>query len=108
MIRWVAPAALLAVFFLQSFFSSRVKSPAFDEPAHIAAGLSYVSKGVFHANPQHPPLMKELAGIGMLLGGIRWPKSPAADDILAHPGAAITSRDWDVGKEILTAGGLDH
>src|SRR5205809_278865 len=62
MLKWAAPAALLAVFFLQSFLSSRIKSATFDEPAHIAAGLSYVSTGIFHANPQHPPLMIYLWG----------------------------------------------
>jgi hypothetical protein len=108
MLRWAAPAALLAVFFLQSFLASRIKSPTFDEPAHIAAGLSYLSTGVFHANPQHPPLMKELSAIGMLLAGIRWPNTPNAADIVARPSGTNTSRDWDAGKEIFAAYGIDR
>jgi hypothetical protein len=108
MLRWAAPAALLAVFFLQSFLASRVKSPTFDEPAHIAAGLSYLSTGVFHANPQHPPLMKELSAVGMLLGGVRWPKTAIAADIVANPSGKSTARDWDAGKEIFAAYGMDR
>ena len=108
MLKWAAPAALLAVFFLQSFLSSRIKSATFDEPAHIAAGLSYVSTGVFHANPQHPPLMKELSGLSLLLGGVRWPATPNAKDIIANPPGKTTGRDWEAGKEIFAAYGIDR
>jgi hypothetical protein len=108
MLRWAAPAALLAAFFLQSFLASRVKSPTFDEPAHIAAGLSYLSTGVFHANPQHPPLMKELSAVGMLLGGVRWPKTAITADIVANPSGKSTARDWEAGKEIFAQYGMDR
>src|SRR5215217_2197359 len=108
MLKWAAPAVLLAVFFLQSFLASRIKSATFDEPAHIAAGLSYLSTGSFHANPQHPPLMKELSAIAMLLGGVRWPNTPTTADIVAHPSGAITARDWEASKEIFAAYGIDR
>jgi hypothetical protein len=97
----------LLVFAMQSFFASRVKSPTFDEPAHIAAGLSYLSTGVFHANLQHPPLLKELSAIGMLLGGVRWPNTPAAAELIAHE-TGKPSRDWDVGNDILASQGPDR
>lgn len=109
MLRWAAPAALLAVFFLQSFLAGRIKSPAYDEPAHIAAGLSYLSTGVFHANPQHPPLMKELSAVAMLLGGIRWPQTPATADIQARPPIGVeTARDWRAGADVFAAYGIDR
>jgi hypothetical protein len=109
MLKWAAPAALLAVFFLQTLLASRIKSATFDEPAHIAAGLSYLSTGVFHANPQHPPLMKELAAVGLLLGGVRWPKTPTTADIIANPPSGkTTGRDWDAGKEIFAGYGIDR
>ena len=66
--------ALILVFGIQIYSESRIKSPACDEPPHIASGLSYVETGVFLANPQHPPLLKELSGLSMLLGGVRWPR----------------------------------
>src|ERR1017187_4871212 len=64
---WLAACALLAVFLLQIFFASLVKSPVADEPGHISAGLSYVETGLFRANLQHPPLIKELSGLVLKL-----------------------------------------
>ena len=97
-------SALIAVFLLQSFFASRIKSPVFDEPAHIAAGLSYVETGEFTANPQHPPLLKEMSGLSLLLGGVRWPDSAAARQLIqgSQPGL-----EWPVGNAIIAANGPD-
>jgi hypothetical protein len=68
-------AAGLIVFFLIAVFAeSRLHSPATDEPPHIAAGLSYfVTHEIFRADPQHPPLLKELSGLWLMAAGIRWP-----------------------------------
>jgi hypothetical protein len=93
---------------LQCSLASRVHSPTADEPAHIAAGLSYVSTGVFHANPQHPPLIKELSGFAMRAAGLRWLQTPTANDIVARPSGVITTRDWDAGEELLTTYGPDR
>jgi len=68
--------ALTAVFLLESLFASLGKSPTFDEPAHIAAGLSYWQTGRIAANPQHPPLLKELGGLALLAAGVRLPDTP--------------------------------
>ncbi len=38
-------------------------SPVVDEIPHIGAGYSYIQKGDFRLNPEHPPLTKDLAGI---------------------------------------------
>jgi hypothetical protein len=79
-------AALIAAFLLQSLLASRIKSPAFDEPAHIAAGLAYVETGVVRANLQHPPLVKELAGLSLWLAGVRLPRTEEARDMAAGKG----------------------
>src|SRR5262249_4307277 len=68
----VAGGLLLAFFLVQSFSVSLRKSPVFDEPAHIAAGLSYLATGSFVANAQHPPLLKELAAFSLRIAGVRW------------------------------------
>jgi hypothetical protein len=81
--------ALLAVFFLQSVLSCRLKSPTFDEPAHIAAGISYLSTRVFHANLQHPPLIKELSAVFAMAAGARWPDTPEARALIANPPGRI-------------------
>ena len=95
---------LIAAFLLQSFFASRIKSPVFDEPAHIAAGLSYVETGEFTANPQHPPLLKEMSGLSLLLAGVRWPASADARRLIqgSQPGL-----EWPVGNAIIAANGPD-
>jgi len=47
------------------------ESVAVDELAHIGAGLSYVQKLDLRMNPEHPPLVKLLAGAALAAGGIR-------------------------------------
>ncbi len=41
-------------------------SPIVDEIPHIGAGYSYVTKGDYRLNPEHPPLPKDLAGLAMV------------------------------------------
>jgi len=82
---WLLAGALIGVFLLALFFESRIKSPVYDEPPHIAAGLSYLATGVFRANLQHPPLLKELSAAFLLLGGIRWPRDPVVDRFIYGP-----------------------
>jgi hypothetical protein len=109
LVRRAAPVVLLLLFVLQSFTASRLKSVTFDEPAHIASGLSYLSRRVFHANLQHPPLIKELSAISLLLAGVRWPSSREADDIVARDvGPKEWGRDWTVGDQILDRNGADR
>jgi Dolichyl-phosphate-mannose-protein mannosyltransferase len=96
-----AAPALLALFFLQSFCASLLKSTTFDEPAHLASGVSYLSTRVFHANLQHPPLLKELsAASAMLFAGVRWPESPEAQTLIANP-PGMSGLEWAVGNAIL-------
>jgi hypothetical protein len=97
---WLAAAALIAVFTLQSFFASLQKTPTGDEPAHIAAGLSYLQTGIFNFNLQHPPLLKELSGASLTLAGVRFPRTKEAmDAVQAPPNTA--GKEWDVGYQII-------
>ncbi|HLN18629.1 MAG TPA: glycosyltransferase family 39 protein, partial [Patescibacteria group bacterium] len=41
-------------------------SAIFDETAHIPAAYSYVTKHEIRLNPEHPPLLKDLAGLPLL------------------------------------------
>jgi hypothetical protein len=79
-----------------------------DEPPHLASGLSYVSTGVFRGNPQHPPLLKELSGLSLLLGGIRWPRNPASEAFLRGEFTPGSQPDWDIGRELIIANGPDR
>jgi hypothetical protein len=105
--RWahgLSAGALITAFLLQSFLASRIKSPVYDEPAHIAAGLSYLETGVFGANPQHPPLLKEMGALSLLAAGVRWPKSAEARELIRGSQDQLA---WPVGNAIITANGPD-
>ena len=41
-----------------------------DEIPHVGAGYSYIAKGDFRLNPEHPPLAKDLAGLALLFQDI--------------------------------------
>src|SRR5579862_5865014 len=60
---WLPPCALLLAFFLQgrSFIASN--SQTFDEAVHLTAGYSYIAKGDFRLNAEHPPLIKFLCAL---------------------------------------------
>src|SRR6266849_3804982 len=54
-------------FLIQGYAFIDTNSQTFDEAAHIAAGYSYIDKGYFRLNGEHPPLSKELAGLAVYL-----------------------------------------
>lgn len=101
---WLA-AVLVAIFFLETLCVSRIKTPAFDEPAHIAGGLSYILTDKFVVNLQHPPLLQELSGLFALVSGAHWPDSTEAHRLLA--GTPDIHLQWAVGNEIIQANGPD-
>src|SRR5215472_2363825 len=101
---YVIAAVLLTVFFLEVFFASGKKSPAWDEPGHIASGVAYVQLGSLAVNLQHPPLLKALSGLGLTLGGGKWQDVPQARDLLR----GAEQWQWDIGSLILIKTGLDR
>lgn len=102
----VFAAVLLLAFFLQTFLASRFKSPTSDEPVHIGAGLSYVSTGVFVANLEHPPLLKEMSGLALLADGVRYPNSWMARQLIAGGSPAMLERP--IGNSIIASKGPDR
>ena len=95
-------AAFCLAFFLQALFASRLKSPTNDEPNHIVSGASYISTRSIIANPQHPPLVKELAGVSLALAGIRW-DAPATVQELA---IRAPGWEWQAGNRFLARAGV--
>ncbi len=65
--RTLPPVLLLALFASLAIASLRGSSVTGDEVAHLPAGYTYVRTGDFRLNPQHPPLIKGLAGLPLLL-----------------------------------------
>jgi hypothetical protein len=48
-----------------------VFSQMWDEPAHLAAGMEWLSRGQYTYEPQHPPLARVAAALGPYLAGAR-------------------------------------
>src|SRR5262249_29479446 len=90
---------LLAVFFLQMLTASTIKSPTFDEPAHIGAGLSYLTMPDFRVNSQHPPLLKETGALPLYLTGVRFPMSPSEWNSMGQKVSPFFQ--WQLGGEII-------
>jgi hypothetical protein len=106
-IRHLALAAvLIAAFLIQSFAASLQKSPVFDEPPHIAAGMSYVGTHIFNANLQHPPLLKEMSALSLLMAGMRWPSSADAEKVTHDPTGDQMA--WSVGVDIIARNGANR
>ncbi len=60
----------LIIFFFQAVLSMRHKSATTDENPHLAAGYTYLKKGDFRMNPEHPALIKLLAGLPLMFMGL--------------------------------------
>ncbi len=65
---------LLVLYGATALLSAKKTSLTFDEKAHIAAGYSYLLKRDMRANPEHPPLLKDLAALPLLLLEINFPE----------------------------------
>lgn len=58
---------VLFFMFIVSVLNAWNDSAIFDETAHIGAAYSYVTQHEIRLNPEHPPLIKDLAGLPLLL-----------------------------------------
>ena len=98
--------ALLAAFAGQSFFASRGKSPVFDEPAHIAAGLSYLETGNFTLDIASIRRCSRGTQRGVHVGGrgSHWPDT-AETRAVASGGAGP---EWPIGNSIIAGNGPDR
>jgi hypothetical protein len=70
-------AALLLLMLCLCISSSMGDSASFDEVAHIPAAYSYIQYGDYRINPEHPPLMKDLAGIPLHFLDLQFPDDEA-------------------------------
>jgi len=97
-------AGLCACVLVQAFFSMRQKSLSYDEVSYIPAGYSYVATGDFRLNHEQPPLMKLLAGVGMLP---LHPHLPVESESWKAAGNGDLNTQWNFGREFLQGAG-DH
>jgi 4-amino-4-deoxy-L-arabinose transferase-like glycosyltransferase len=104
-----AVVLLFLVYGLEMFPSARLESQTFDEPAHLYAGYSYWLRSDFGINPEHPPLVKLVASLPLLvdkpgypeptnlffradsvIGGARLLGAPGSEVLLKHARAAVS------------------
>ncbi|MDD2766702.1 MAG: glycosyltransferase family 39 protein [Candidatus Moranbacteria bacterium] len=83
-------AGILVSHFVLGLVISSQESMIYDERAHIPAAYSYVRYGDMRLNPEHPPLLKDLAGLPLLAFNLSFP--------LASPEWQTgTNEQWTVG-----------
>lgn len=63
--RWIV-GAIITFMFIISTLNAKNDSATFDEVAHIPASYSYVTQHDTRLNPEHPPLIKDMAGLPLL------------------------------------------
>lgn len=97
---WFVVIVLLTASFLLMFFSSHEESATMDELAHIPSGYSYVRFLDYRLNPEHPPLLKAIAGFPLLFLNLNFPLENKSwtDDV---------NGQWDAGTEFIYKSGND-
>jgi hypothetical protein len=71
----------------------RVYSQTFDEPAHLAAGMEWLDRGVYRYETIHPPLGRAAIALGPWLDGVH---SQGSADM------------WQEGNALLSSRGMNH
>ncbi|MFH1175171.1 MAG: glycosyltransferase family 39 protein [bacterium] len=65
---------LLSIMAVCAITSMAGDSAIVDEIAHIPAGYSYLKYGDYRLNPEHPPLIKDLAGLPLQFMNLKFPE----------------------------------
>jgi hypothetical protein len=86
--------AMLALMFGLGISSMAGNSAIVDEVAHIPAAYSYLHYGDYRLNPEHPPLIKDLAGLPLQFMHLKFPDNrPAWTDKV--------NGQWEAGWDFL-------
>ncbi len=85
---------ILGIILNVSIIVSSQESTTMDEQAHIPAAYTYVKYNDMRLNPEHPPLLKDLAGIPLQFLNVKFP----ADD----PGWINgINEQWNLGNKFI-------
>ncbi len=95
---------LLSAVFVMPVIIMRGKSATGDEVPHLAAGYSYLATGVIKLNAMHPPLIKELCALPLLLLGAKMPVDP----VILRTGEFPLEYQWDFGRRFLFSQNADQ
>lgn len=94
----IAAIAILGLMFVLMFFSSWNDSATMDEEAHIPAGYSYLTQQDYRLNPEHPPLIKDLAALPLLFLHLNFPTN-------VPEWTSFINGQWDMGRIFLYESG---
>src|SRR6266487_666638 len=97
----LCPVIVVGVAAALAFIAAMGNSPVVDEVAHIGAGYSYVRKLDCRLNPEHPPLVKDLAGLPLLTLGLD--ESPFA----TRAWVSDVNGQWELGRQVIFKSGAD-
>lgn len=76
-LRYIAVViTLILVLAIELVVQARRQSSSFDEGVHTFAGYSYLTRGDFGLNPEHPPLVKMIAALPLLGWQLQYPDLP--------------------------------
>lgn len=91
---------LLLLMVSTAILSMKDDSATSDEVAHVIAGYSYLAKNDYRLNPEHPPLLKDLAAIPLLFMDLPFPENSSywTND---------TNGQWGLGRLFLYESGND-
>ena len=93
---------MLGAMFLLMAGSSGNDSATFDEIAHIPAGYTYLKYQDSRINPEHPPLLKDLAALPLLFKNLNFELRPDFWNI-----ENVNDRQWMAGHALLYEFGND-
>jgi 4-amino-4-deoxy-L-arabinose transferase-like glycosyltransferase len=85
---YAAVAALILLSVGRVISTYGVFSQMWDEPSHIACGLEWWQNGVYHLEPQHPPLARIFVSAPLYFAGVRVSRF---EDLHRDGNAALTA-----------------
>lgn len=83
---------LLLIMLVTMIGSSLGDSGIEDERPHIVAGYSYLTTGDYRINPEHGPLIKDIAAFPLLFGGFNFPYDYWSENL---------NSQWELGRKFL-------
>jgi len=92
--------AILTFMAVVSILNAKNDALIYDEEAHIPAGYSYLTQQDIRLNPEHPPLLKDLAALPLLF---LQPKFDVTQDFWTKDNADASQ--WNAGKYFLFTSG---
>ncbi len=93
-------AGVVGAAFILMLWASFGDSAIMDELAHIPAGYGYINNLDYRLNPEHPPLVKALAGFPLAFLDLYFPTDNPA-------WTKDVNGQWDMGKDFLYGSGND-